>query len=127
MRRHQQRGMMSILVVEKSRILRGFFAKLFDYWQVESKLLQDYEEALALAGQTLAHTTYTHLLLEISDMAASRQVLEKLKQNNPGSKAIALCNDPFQKRSHELNRHNFDEILVKPFRVEELKKALDIS
>ncbi len=116
---------MSILVVEENKMLRNFFEKLFDYWQVESILIKDYAEAMTFAERS-GHARCTHFLLEIQSIAASREVLKSLRRNNPEAKAIALCNDSFQKTVNDFKRDSFAEVLVKPFRVEELKKALNV-
>ena len=118
---------MNILVVEKNEMLRGFLAKVFGYWEIEADLLRNYKEAIALFNNSSkSKKNYTSVLLEITDVIDSREILKVLKESNPGIKAIACCNNPFGKIASEFNQHGFEKVLIKPFQLEDLKKALDI-
>ena len=117
---------MNILVVEENEMLRSFLAKVFGFWEIEADFLRNYEEAIALCDNSSNKKTYTCILLEITDAIGSREIIKKLKETNPDIKAIACCNNPFGKTANEFNQQGFEKVLIKPFQLEDLKKALDI-
>ena len=117
---------MKILVVEKNEMLRRFLAKVFDYWDIEADLLKNYKEAIAHFNNSSNKGNYTSVLLEITDTIDSREILRVLKESNPDMKAIACCNDPFEKTVHAFSQQGFEKVLVKPFQLDDLKIALDI-
>ncbi len=117
---------MKVLVVEEDEMLRSFLAKVFGFWDVEADLLRNYKEAIAHFNNSSNKKNYTSVLLEIADGVCHREILKVLKETNPDIKAIACCNNPFGKIANEFNQHGFEKVLIKPFQLEELKKALDI-
>jgi DNA-binding NtrC family response regulator len=117
---------MNILVVEKNEMLRSFLAKVFGYWEIEADLWRNYKEAITHFSNSSNKKFYTSVLLETTDGICHREILKVLKETNPDIKAIACCNSPFGKIANEFNQHGFEKVLIKPFQLEELKKALDI-
>lgn len=117
---------MKILVVEKSEMLRSLLAKVFDYWDIEADLLKNYKDAIAHFNNSSNKGNYTSVLLEITDAIDSGEILKVLKETNPDMKAIACCNSPFEKTAHAFSQQGFEKVLIKPFRLDDLKIALDI-
>ncbi|MEN8136432.1 MAG: response regulator [Thermodesulfobacteriota bacterium] len=117
---------MKILVVEENEMLRSFLARVFDYWDIEADLLRNYKEAIAHFNNSSNKKSYTSVLLEITDGIDSREILKVLKETNPDIKAIACCNNPFEKTVYDFDQHGFENVLIKPFQLDDLKIALDI-
>ncbi len=117
---------MKILVVEESETLRCSLTRVFDYLEIEADLLRNYKEVITLFNDSSNKKYYTSVLLEITDAMGSREIIKKLKETNPDIKAIACCNSPFEKTAHAFSQQGFEKVLIKPFRLDDLKIALDI-
>ena len=118
---------MNILVVEESKLLRRSLANVFEFWEIEADFFKNYKEAMALCDNSSNHKNYTFVILEVTDALYDREILTKIKEINPDIKAIACCNNPYEKLVHKFDQHGFDDVLIKPYHFEDLKRVLDIQ
>ena len=118
---------MNILVVEESKLLRRTLANVFEYWEIEADFLKNYNEAITLCDNSSNPKKYTSALLEITDASGRREILAKLKEINPDIRTIACYNNPYEGLANEFNQHGFNNVLIKPYHFEDLKRALDIQ
>jgi len=108
-------------------MLRGFLEKLFNYWEIEVKLFDSNDAAISYIDMVEDQTIYSHLLLEIREKTGCAEILKKCKEKNPEVKLIACCNNHFQSTMLNFASYGFDKILIKPFRIEDLKKTLELD
>jgi len=117
-----------ILIMDDEDIVLGVAERLLTYMGCDVETARNGEEAITLYGRAREAGEAFHVVildLSVQGGMGGRETIEKLREMDPGVTAVVssgYSNDPIML---EFGRYGFKGALPKPYKIEEVRRALE--